>query len=389
MARKYLIMAILAALAAVGALSVSPVLATGSGQQPCPDGNCQVIPAVQTVTTNTDSSSVSTTTTTEVVTLSIEKMVRQYETTHNVIVAINQKPGGVKSLKGCIDPVRKGWIKIGGAFQNTRYGGSHFWDSWKLGRKICNPVRVKIGGKWYMKGTKDNCGNRDILIQISGPRVRHVIKKVKVFRTVKQFKAVYKAWAKTVSSSSTTQTVTTSVTYSCPTGWTPINGGTQCQKCEKTQCLPPPPPPPKPHVLIVKMIKVDGVVSTPGNGMFSFHVTGGGLNTTVTNLAPSRDAGTAAVGSTVTVCEVQPQDYNPEGGLCQTGKVTPNGLTFTFVNVKTKDSTDGPGAGTPGQPGGPGAGGDPAPPQDPGTLCRNQSGDIVPGSADQFGYCIT
>lgn len=76
---------------------------------------------------------------------------------------------------------------------------------------------------------------------------------------------------------------------------------------------------------------------------------------------------TASCGGTVYVC---PPGYTWNGTIC------------------SKDGTIGPGAGTPGQPGGPGAGGEPGNPTE-GQVCRNTSGDIVSGPADQFGYCTT
>jgi hypothetical protein len=51
-----------------------------------------------------------------------------------------------------------------------------------------------------------------------------------------------------------------------------------------------------------------------------------------------------------------------------------------------KDGTPGQGTTSPGQPGGGGSGGDPG--QGSGGECRNDAGDLVPGSADQFGNCV-
>jgi hypothetical protein len=74
---------------------------------------------------------------------------------------------------------------------------------------------------------------------------------------------------------------------------------------------------------------------------------------------------TATTGSTTTV----------------TMPVTTTVHTTTTVPATTttpKDGTQGPGTGTPGQPGGPGAGGSPG--TGSGPVCRDQNGNIVPGT---------
>lgn len=52
-----------------------------------------------------------------------------------------------------------------------------------------------------------------------------------------------------------------------------------------------------------------------------------------------------------------------------------------------KDGTQGPGTGTTGEAGGPGAGGSPAPATETGEVCRDDSGNVVSGPSDQYGYC--
>jgi hypothetical protein len=131
------------------------------------------------------------------------------------------RPAGVKSAKGCIDPLKTGWIKNGGQFRNTRSNGGPFWDIWESGWKICNPIRVKIDGQYYMQGTKLNCGNIKILIPL-GPakKVRHKIRKsIEVPTYTAAIKIVQR-------STTTTKTVgKTHVDYTCPTG---TLMGTQC-----------------------------------------------------------------------------------------------------------------------------------------------------------------
>ncbi len=75
-----------------------------------------------------------------------------------------------------------------------------------------------------------------------------------------------------------------------------------------------------------------------------------------------------------------PAPPNPPQEVC------PPNTTGTPPNcVPSKDGTQGPGTGTPGQPGGPGAGGSPGPGAGP--MCRDASGDLVPGTPDASGNC--
>lgn len=69
------------------------------------------------------------------------------------------------------------------------------------------------------------------------------------------------------------------------------------------------------------------------------------------------------------------------------GKPTcpPNYTLNPMTGKCDKDGTVGPGSNVPGQPGGPGAGGSPGP--GPGPMCRDASGNIVPGTPDTNGNC--
>lgn len=204
----------------------------------CTDGTCQVIPA----TVNQTIEQLTTTSTTErtIASKSIKSKIRHYEQTKNVVVAVHMNPQGVKSMKGCYDPVKKGWIKDGGVFRNTRKNGSPFWDKWK--RKdartgkiimICNPKLIKVGNRSYMQGTKSNCKNTKIRIQVKGPRTKHKVKQVEEFKSYKEFEKVYNKW--TTKTTVVTTTPNVKVTYSCPAGWT--LEGTSCRKCEQPTCV--------------------------------------------------------------------------------------------------------------------------------------------------------
>lgn len=276
----------LVAFLVVGAISVSAAYAA---DPTCVTGNCLIVDAIQ-------SNSTSTTTTNTKSTTEIKSMIKSYEKRTKTIIAVHIVPGGLKSVKGCVDPVKKGWIKPGQKFRNTRANGSPFWTKWQRGWQICGAKRIKSGGRYYMKGTKLNCGNADILIPVGKKKI-----KVKVKKSIEV--PTYKEALKLITSETNTTSTTTTKTYTCPAGYTPIENGTKCKYC------PPP------------------------------------------------------------TCECPP-GYTPNGDKCD------------------KDGTIGPGEGTPGQPGGPGSGGEPGHPTE-GSLCRNTAGDIVPGPADQFGYCTT
>jgi|GEM_PF-2631880 len=208
---------------------------------------CQLKPAI--ASTSTSSTSTTTSKTHIRVVKTLRAQIQQYEKVTHRIVTIDQKPGGVKSLAGCVDPIQKGWIPNGGQFSNTRYkgGGGRFWDRWQAGRSICNPHRVKWNGGYWMEGTKDNCGNEKIRIQVSGPRTIHKIIPVVRFLTVKSFRSTYDKWISKTTTTSTSGGTTTS--YSCDSygsGWTlstDSNGNPICKNCPTTSCPPPPPPP--------------------------------------------------------------------------------------------------------------------------------------------------
>lgn len=170
----------------------------------------------------------------------IEKQIRHYEVTKNVIVAVHMRAGGVKSQRGCVDPIRKGWIKAGQTFINTRKNGSPFRDTWKRGREICHAKRVCAGSRCYMKGTKDDCQNRGIKIRVKGPKLKKQTKKVEYFKSYTEFKVTYRKWTQKTTTR-TTSPETRKVTYSCLAGWTLVheNGVTRCKRCQtKNECKP-------------------------------------------------------------------------------------------------------------------------------------------------------
>ena len=215
---------------------VSSALATNSYGSPsetlkptkpvCANGNCQFTPSVPTVTVVTPEQTVTTYTYTEA-----RELITKYESRTNTIIAVNMVPRGVKSAKGCVDPIRKGWIKTGQAFRNARLNGSPFWDRWEKGDKICGAKRVKIGKFFYMKGTKMDCGNKGILIPL-GPA-----KKVKrVTKTVIQVSTIVEAVDVSITSTTTTIPAVTSLSYSCPNGGELVkrdNGVPMCKICPK------------------------------------------------------------------------------------------------------------------------------------------------------------
>src|SRR3990167_3794302 len=183
-----------------------------------PNATCSLIPAIPSTMTNSNPSSSSVTHITERLTIR-EKLVH-FQRVRGVVVGVYQQPNGLKSRKGCVDPIASGWIARGGAFRNTRANGGPFWTHWKPGWQICDAKQIRIGKNLFWRGTKLNCGNREILIPI---RISFRPKLVKVIevRSLYEFVKIYDKWIK--KNSSTTTTATTTTTYSCPTGWTLVN----------------------------------------------------------------------------------------------------------------------------------------------------------------------
>jgi hypothetical protein len=205
------------------------------------DTGCITQPATVTMTENTSSSSISTTHIHVVVKGTVDEQARQFEKAHNVIVAIRQRPNGIKSSKHCKDPVKLGWIKPGQPFTNRRRDRSKFTDSWKQGRKICKFHIVHRGGKTIVVGDKDDCANEDIEIVIHGEKPKPQTKQVIEFRTVAEFRSVYDKWITETNNSSSTSTGSFSMQYTCDTanGFVLIQdewGNYLCRKC------PPQPP---------------------------------------------------------------------------------------------------------------------------------------------------
>jgi hypothetical protein len=249
MAKKYLQLIIAIALLVGGgtASTASTALANSCG-------TCQVKPATQTVTENTTSDSTSTTHVHVKVVSRTVKQVKQIETTDNVVVAIDQ--GKPMHGAGCTDPIRRGWIRVGSPFTNTRHDMSPFADTWKSDVRICQWRTVhNPDGSIDVVGTKSNCRNRHIRIRIRGPQLPKPTKVVKRFKSIRSFKKFYDKWVtKTNHTQSNTQT-TTSVVFSCDTanGWQ--LEGTMCKKC------PPPCPPPIQHSTNVRAVTHHDVYS--------------------------------------------------------------------------------------------------------------------------------
>lgn len=260
----------------------SPALASGSCD------HCVTVPATQTVVTTTDSSSTSVSRTHIRVQKKTIKQVKQYERVHHVRVAIHRRKNGVKSLRGCIDPVRRGLIRPGDVFSNTDRYIRRFWDHWQSGLRICNPHKVHWRGGTWLQGTKSNCGNVKIRIRIRGHKPPKRIKTVVTFRTVKKFKKVYDRWVKKTNRKHSKRTTTQTVVYSCSSGWT--LEGAMCRKCTVQQCQPVVPPnqpptgqlmPPK-HIIVgdTQPVCVDNVSDPDGDQVtlvFKFVDTNGNL----------------------------------------------------------------------------------------------------------------
>jgi hypothetical protein len=302
---------------------------------------CQFKPAIPTTTTTKSSSSSSQTHIRVVKT--VRAQTRQYEKAHNVVVAIYQKPRGVASQSGCVDPLdQRSWHKKKGfAFRNTRSNGSPFWTTWKTGWEICGAHRVKIKGHYYMKGTKMNCGNKNILIPLGTFRTPKVRREVE-FVSVKSFRSTYDKWV--TKSATSTSTGTTTTTYSCDSygsGWTLTTerGSSECKSCPPTPCpTPTPPPPSKAHAWLSKVALKDGANVSLSGGEFSFSITVNGASKgSTTNAASgsSRDLGQFNSGDSVQVCETNTGGYTPDQVCISHTMAAGENFTFSFTNRKT------------------------------------------------------
>src|SRR3989344_9485229 len=117
-AKKNIFLGLLAAfLAVMGLAGASSALAKPAATTaPSVKSECYKVPADATVVVTKTSKGH----TKVVVKKSIKSTIRQYEIAKNVVVAINMRPNGVRSAVGCVDSARKGWIKPGDPFLNTR-----------------------------------------------------------------------------------------------------------------------------------------------------------------------------------------------------------------------------------------------------------------------------
>lgn len=247
-----------ASIATAGTMPADPV---------CVQGDCTFTPATATTSTVSVPAIATTTTTTTTTTTGNKtfsrrqtiKMIRAYERRTRTIIAVAMVPGGLKSAKGCVDPVRKGWIKVGGQFQNTRANGSPFWDRWERGWRLCGSKRVKVGNLYYMQGAKLNCGNRNVRIPLGkAKRVKRTLRKSVEVASWKAAISIVKVEVNTTTttitpSSSTqyhcvegtlrgNQCETTKVTYNCPQGSELIvkDGNQVCKTCPPPTCTCPP-----------------------------------------------------------------------------------------------------------------------------------------------------
>jgi hypothetical protein len=239
----------------VGAISLfntSSALANGASEP-----QCVTQPATVSYVETTNSSSNSTTHIHVEVKKNVDEQVRQFEKAHKVIVAIRQKSNGVKSSKHCKDPVKAGWLKPGDPFTNTRHDKSQFTAPWQNGRKICNFKIIHRGGKTIAKGEKDDCGNTGIEIVIHGQKPKPQTQQIIEFKTVREFRSVYDKWITVTNQSSSTDTGSFTMQYTCAAGWDLIEdswGNHLCRKCEQK-----PQPPVSPTQPVVSTTQINDV----------------------------------------------------------------------------------------------------------------------------------
>lgn len=174
-----------------------------------PGYSCTFEPATVTTTSHTKI----------VVKKTVEEQIKQFETVNHVIASINEGPP--TSGAGCIDPTTiASWkFRAGDTFKNTDRYHRYFLDRWQSGWAVCGWHMVKIGGQYWIVGTKANCRNRNIMIPVRHKLPRPT-KQVLVFSSVKTFESTYERWA----------TSTTSTVYTCtpPFTLTYVNGQAVC-----------------------------------------------------------------------------------------------------------------------------------------------------------------
>lgn len=209
----------------------------------CTTGACQFKPATKVVTaggstTKTVVTSKRTLTSTTTIHAK-ETIIKNFEKKFKVRVAVYQKAPGTYKPKGkCFDPIKRKLIKAGQSFRNTRANGSPFWQGWQPGWQICGAKRVKIGKLYYYKGTKLNCGNKDILIPIGkAKKVKRKIRKTIETPTYEAALEYVETRTEEENSSGNAETVEIPnpdvVTYVCEDGWQLVDGNV-CKYCPQT-----------------------------------------------------------------------------------------------------------------------------------------------------------
>jgi hypothetical protein len=255
------ILAILAALMALGILA--PSAFAGGTEIYTAAGGCQFKPATwvpgTTVSVSAGSHSESSSESMSFTKKKVKKAIRKWEKVNHRKIAIRFKPKGIKGSHHCMNPEKQGIIKAGDLFKNNALNGGHpFWDIWQAGWKICHYREVTIGGQKWLKGTKKNCGNREILIPLHfKPHVKY---KVVPSREFKSYRAFWRVWVSEHRSSSESEsgstagsTATTEGHYTCEYGWT--LEGNMCKKC------PPPPPPVEPPPSVSELTVTIGTIN--------------------------------------------------------------------------------------------------------------------------------
>lgn len=322
------------------------------------------IPATPHTTTTVTGSS--TTTSTE----SFNDTVKRVEQASHTKVVFYWKSEGLTSSKGCVNPVTKKYIKVGGKFKNTWLGNSIGWTKWKKGDLLCNVKHGRDSLGTYYTGTIKRCGNVHVKIYVDQKKIR----KFKLIQ-VTEFKS-HTEFLKSYHQNTTTHdTSTTSTYYTCDTAGYTLNG-TWCYPVDNSSASC--------DYLAVRTspsvnLGIDAAV---------FYTTSGGAVLKNVHLdwgdGTSNDIGKSASTS---------HTYSKGGDYLVNAVLTfssPSGdktQNCLAEQITPKDGTTGAGSTTGGTSGGTGSGGSAG--TGTGTTCRDPAtGDIRPGNHDQFGYCV-
>lgn len=153
------------------------------------------------------------------------------------------KPNGLGSTAGCVDPVKRHWIKPHARFKNAWEGKVIGGWNWVTGDLLCH---IHHNADGSITGTIKRCGNSPVTIypHPGSHRVRKILKATE-YVSHEEFIKKYASLIQHTTSTSTS--TTTQTTYICSAGYT-LSG---------IWCLPPNIPVSPPRATVLQIQEVD------------------------------------------------------------------------------------------------------------------------------------